>query len=158
MMQGRCCRLQTPVENRLGYILKRVQHALRTRMDRDLSQCGLSAAGYAVLCVLESRPGLSNAELARRCFVRPQTMVRIVAGLEAGGLLCRTAHPAVGRALPAELTGAGQQVLKAAHRAVEAIEDEMVAGLDEQERSRLCALLSAIAEDFAPLPRGTKRA
>src|SRR5277367_4602784 len=63
---------------RLGYALKRAQHALRVRMDEVLRPLGLTTAQYAVICVIEQEAGISNAGLARAAFVTPQTMTGIL--------------------------------------------------------------------------------
>ena len=98
-----------------GYALKRAQHALRLRMDRDLKPIGLSAPQYAVLASLEHEPGLSNADLARRTFVTPQTMQSMLAKLERDGMIERTPDAEHGRIQRTELTAKGREVLTAAH-------------------------------------------
>ena len=65
-----------------GYILKRTQLALRGAMDDALVTVNLTTPQYAALSELSEEQGLSNAELARRCFVTPQTMHQILRGLE----------------------------------------------------------------------------
>ena len=57
-----------------GYLLKRAQAALHAAMAAALHEHGATLAQYAVLTALDEEPGLSNAELARRAFVTPQTM------------------------------------------------------------------------------------
>jgi hypothetical protein len=69
-------------DDRIGYLLKRVQFRLRSQMDKVLESKGLTTPQYAVLSFLEHEPGASSAELARRSFVTPQTMIRIVENLE----------------------------------------------------------------------------
>src|ERR1700722_9693573 len=88
-------------DDRIGYLLKRVQHSLRSRMDKVLESKGLTTPQYAVLSFLENEPGASSAELARRSFVTPQTMIRIVENLETLGLIRREPHPTHGRGLAA---------------------------------------------------------
>ena len=126
-----------PVEDRVGYALKRAQHALRTRMDDALRDLGLTTAQYAALSALDEAPGLSGAELARRSFVTPQTMNGVVANLEAARLLVRRPHPDHGRVLRGYLTEAGRETLDRAHGLVRGIEARMVASLDEPEREHL---------------------
>ncbi|WP_138431118.1 MarR family winged helix-turn-helix transcriptional regulator [Fodinibius saliphilus] len=70
------------VDQQLGYVIKRVQQLLRTRMDEKLDVVGVTTPQYAALSILEEDQGLSNAELARRCFLTPQTMHKIIVGLE----------------------------------------------------------------------------
>ena len=91
----------------VGYQLKRAQQALRAAMDEALRPQGLTTPQYAVLTALEAEAGLSGAELARRCFVTPQTMNEIVAGLEARGWVTRRRHAEHGRVLQTFLTDQG---------------------------------------------------
>ena len=65
-----------------GYIFKRTQLALRGAMDDALVTVNLTTPQYAALSEPSKEQGLSNAELARRCFVTPQTMHQILGGLE----------------------------------------------------------------------------
>ncbi|WP_420481531.1 MarR family winged helix-turn-helix transcriptional regulator [Actinopolymorpha pittospori] len=71
---------------------------------------------------------LSGAELARRCFVTPQTMNQIVAGLEARALVQRAPHPTHRRILQISLSERGRTLLVEAHRGVGAVESRMTAG------------------------------
>ena len=101
---------------------------------------------YAALAVLEGESGLSGAELARRCFVTPQTMNGIVANLESAGLLERRPHPGHGRVLQAYLTEDGVAKLSRAHALSEEIEERMLADLASEERGRLLAALRGCAD------------
>jgi DNA-binding MarR family transcriptional regulator len=91
-------------------------------MDGALAQFGLTAPQYAVLAFVADEPGISNAELARRAYVAAPTMIRIVSGLEASGLLTRAPERRGGRLLAAQLTAEGQRRLQQASRHVEALE------------------------------------
>jgi DNA-binding MarR family transcriptional regulator len=98
----------------IGFALKQAQQALRTRMDSGLREIGLTTPQYAVLAFLEAEAGASNAELARRAFVTPQTMQAILVGLERAGVIVRTPHPEHGRVQTTELTALGRETLEAA--------------------------------------------
>lgn len=102
----------------LGYALKRAQQALRGHLDAELRNIGLTTPQYSVLAGLEVSAGLSNAELARRAFVTPQTMQAIIVTLERDGLIKRAAHPVHGRVLTTELTPDGRAALHSAHEIV----------------------------------------
>lgn len=71
--------------SRIGYELKEAQHALRLRMDEALRGYGVTTPQYAAMSVLAEQPGLSNAQLARRSFLTPQTMNQILGKLGGGG-------------------------------------------------------------------------
>ena len=136
---------ESTVESEVGYELKRVQHALRLRMDRGLREGGLTTPQYAALSALEAEPGLSGAELARRSFVTPQTMNIIVTKLENAGLVERREHPVHGRVLQAYLTKAGAESILRADRIADEISQQMLAGLEREERSRLLDMLRGCA-------------
>ena len=106
----------------LGYALKRAQHAMRQHMDRHLREIGLSAPQYAVLASLEAEPGASNATLARRAFVTPQTMQAMLVKLERAGLIARHPDAEHGRIQRTEMTAEGRGTLVQAHQAAQASE------------------------------------
>ncbi|HTS32394.1 MAG TPA: MarR family transcriptional regulator [Thermoplasmata archaeon] len=135
-----------PFEQYVGYLLKRAQHALRTEMDRSLNFHGLTTPQYVVLAALESYPGISSAELARRSFVTPQTMFRIVAGLTKRGLVRRKELPRHGRELPADLTPEGLSKVRACHRRATKVERRMLAPLSRVQRRTFARLLQDCAE------------
>jgi DNA-binding MarR family transcriptional regulator len=99
----------------VGYALKRAQQALRGHLDAQLRNIGLTTPQYSVLAGLEVSEGMSNADLARRAFVTPQTMQAIIVGLEREGLITRDAHPVHGRVLTTTLTQDGRAKVRAAH-------------------------------------------
>lgn len=117
-------------------------------MDEALRGLGVTAPQYAALSVLAEEPGLSNAGLARRSFVTPQTMNQILGRLEASGLVERRAHPEHGRVLQAYLTGEGEKLRRACAERVDAIEERMVSGLSEAERLGLLEALRRCAGEL----------
>lgn len=130
----------------IGFALKLAQQALRTRMDTGLREIGLTTPQYAVLTFLQIEPGASNAALARRAFVTPQTMQAILVGLERAGFILRTPHPEHGRVQTTELTARGRQALESAIEIVadsEARLRDASAPLDPQA---LAAMLIRLAE------------
>lgn len=135
-----------PMAERLGYMLKRAQHALRTSMDEQLGPLGLTAPQYNVLSAVQLQPGISNAALARSAFVTAQSMQGIVANLEKSGWMRRRAHPTHGRIRQSELTPKGVQVLVKAHQMLVNIESTMTAGFTPQEIEALSFMLRRCAE------------
>ena len=135
-------------EPQIGYLLKRAQSVLHTRMDEALRPHGLSVSQYVCLHFLNREPGISAAELARSAFVTRQSMNTLLQGLQDRGLVERPARPASGRALPAVVTAAGAAVLSEAEKAVDGVERQMLSGLD---RSGTTALGSALRRCTAAL-------
>jgi DNA-binding MarR family transcriptional regulator len=134
-----------PVENAVGYVLKEAQTALRNALDAVLRPLQLTVPQYSCLELLGQRPGLSNAELARGTFVTRQSMNVVLQGLEARGLVTRPATAPKGRELPAELTEAGREHLRAASTAARGIERKMCTGLTAaQQRTLLDTLATCV--------------
>lgn len=140
--------MPTIVARRLGYAVKRLQHALRLGMDDALRPTGLSAPQYAILCAVEAETGLSNARLARAAFVTPQTMQGMLANLERGGVIRRQPDPHNARILRTELTPPGCDLLARAHGLVARVELVMVSSFGREEADRLALSLTQCAEDL----------
>jgi DNA-binding MarR family transcriptional regulator len=141
-----------PIDESVGYVLKKAHSALRSAMDTALRPLDLTVPQYACLEVLGQKPGLSGSELARAVFVTRQSMNLVLKGLERRGLLTRPAVPDHGKALPTELTPAGRKLLRAASRAVRAVEMRMLAVLTPTAQRRLCADLTTCAAALGDQP------
>jgi DNA-binding MarR family transcriptional regulator len=129
------------MEKQIGYLIKRVQQELRLRMDAELQQVNLTTAQYAALNALEETPNLSNAALARACFITPQTMIEIIQGLQQLGFIVRQSHPEHGRIIQTKLTTLGSEKVASAHKIVAKMEEKMLLGLTSSEQKILANYL-----------------
>jgi DNA-binding MarR family transcriptional regulator len=134
-------------ERSIGYLIKRVQQALRRECDAALKPTGLSMAQYSTLRALKEHPEASAAELARRCFVTRQSLQDMLAGLRAAGLIENADAEQRGRAQSLVLTRLGSRRLGAAHEAVFAVEDVMLQGVSARERETVAEALVRCAEN-----------
>jgi DNA-binding MarR family transcriptional regulator len=137
---------------RVGYLVKRTQTVLHEAMVAALGPYGLTVTQFAVLTALEEEPGLSNADLARRAFVTPQSMHTVLQEFESRQLLVRSTHPQHRRVLRAELTESGRGTLKETADAVDAVEERMLGRLSDQARSRLAGALSSCIDALTDAP------
>ena len=131
-------------EPRFVYLIGRVDRGLRALMEEALRELDLSIPEYTAMSVLERRPGLSNAQLARRSLIAPQSMIHVVARLEERGLLERRVDPSHARILPTHLTKDGEKVLRRAHKRVGALEDDLLGDLSERDRAVVRDVLGSI--------------
>jgi DNA-binding MarR family transcriptional regulator len=132
-------------EPTLLYLVGRMDRVVRRAMGNVLTAHGLSVNQYATLSVLDRRSGLSNAQLARRALVSPQSMNEVLLTLEQRGLVGRRAHPDHGRILQARLTAKGRTLLARCDEEVHQVEARMVGSLSEDEQAALRgALISSI--------------
>lgn len=121
----------------LLYLVGRADRVVRRAMNEVLASYGLSLNQYTTLSVLERRGGLSNAQLARRSLVSPQSMNEVLLTLEERGLVKRRAHPDHGRILQSQVTAKGRKLLAACEAEVDALEQRMVTDLTDQQRQAL---------------------
>src|ERR1044071_1848873 len=128
---------KTGVTPRLSYVVGRLDRALRREIAALVAPFGLTVPKYTALSILRDRPGLSNAQMARRSYVTPQSMNEVLASLEADGLIVRAPAANHGRVLEVALSDRGNEVLAACDRAVTHMENAMLADLDEAERTEL---------------------
>lgn len=119
---------------RISYIMGRLDRALTLALESRVGEHGLTLPQYVALSVLRVRGGLSNAQLARRAMVRPQSMMQVISALEAIGLIDREPDANHGRILRTALTPRGRTVLAACDRSVAEMEKEMLAGLSAEQR------------------------
>ncbi|MDX6477211.1 MAG: hypothetical protein QOH95_2722 [Gaiellaceae bacterium] len=125
------------MEPRLSYVIGRLERVLRRRLTAAVEPAGLTLPAYTALSVLRAQDGLSNAQLARRSLVTPQSMSEVLALLVDLGYVRRRAEPGHGRIIRTELTRAGSRALARCDRAVDAVERELLRDLDPEEASGL---------------------
>lgn len=127
---------QVDIDTSVGYALKRTATALRTAMEASLRGFGLSVPQYSCLEILNARPGISNADLARGVFVTRQAMHQLLGGLQKAELVSAEGEARVQRY---SLTAEGRRIVAAASAAVAAVEERMLSGLSASERLRMHA-------------------
>lgn len=125
------------VSPRIGYVVGRLDRAIRREIGALVAPFGLTVPKYTALSILRDRPGLSNAQLARRCYVTPQSMNEVLIALEADGLIVRSPAANHGRVVEVTLSERGQGVLTSCDRAVTHMENAMLADLDDDGRKQL---------------------
>jgi DNA-binding MarR family transcriptional regulator len=129
------------MEPRLSYVIGRLDRVLRRRLSAAVEPTGLTLPAYTALSVLRTQDGLSNARLARRSLVTPQSMSEVLAQLVAKGYVRRSAEPGHGRVIRMELTETGTRALEQCDRAVDAVEQEMLGDLEQDEVTSLREVL-----------------
>jgi DNA-binding MarR family transcriptional regulator len=111
-------------------------HALR-HVAREDAASGLGAARLSALSVLVFGGPKTLGELAAAEQVRPPTITRVVAGLEAAGLVRRGSDPHDARIVRVHATTKGRRVLERARKRRIATLAERLSGLDEAQLKTL---------------------
>jgi DNA-binding MarR family transcriptional regulator len=141
-------------EPRISYVVARLERAIRQAINKRVKPYGLTTLQYTTLSVLGRRGELSNAQLARRAYMTPQSMSEVIDALEQKGLIERNPHPNHRRVYPATLTDEGRRVLRACDEAVDELEREMLGEMSpHQEQSFRNGLLSAVRALHAGFPQ-----
>jgi DNA-binding MarR family transcriptional regulator len=140
------------MEPRLSYLIGRLDRVLRRRLSAAVEPTGLTLPAYTALSVLRAENGLSNAQLARRSLVTPQSMIEALAQLVDQGYVRRRADPDHGRIIRTELTAAGRRALGRCDRAVDRVEQEMLSDLDAAEVAYLRAALVGCGRALSSMP------
>lgn len=137
-----------PTDQQIGYLLKRAQNELRNALERGMAGTDLTMARYAALASLDEAGSLFNAELARRSFVSPQTMVRILRDLERGGYVTRDANPDSGREVLTALTDRGRTLLREGHAISAQVHLRLLDGIADDQQTALRALLRRLSDNL----------
>lgn len=116
------------------YVIKQLELALRPRLEAACAEAGMTAAQFTALTVLRRRPGTTSSDLARRSFVRAQTMAGTLEPLIEQGLVRREPDPGHRRRIRLFLTDAGVRAIDRLEPRVVELEQTLLGGLDEDER------------------------
>ncbi len=123
---------------RLGFTVKK--HAMQ-----ELEDAGFSGYDYGLLAFLAERPGETQATIADSLRLDRSQLVGLLDALEERGLIERRRDPKDRRRHTVTLTADGKRQLARLRSIVKAIEDEILAPLDEANREKLHELLYELA-------------
>ena len=97
-------------------LLSMAARLVERRQDRALAALGLTHAAVIALQCLEGGP-LNQERLAAQIKVQSQSLGKVLARLEAGGLVTRSRSPVDRRSIDVAITEAGRRGLEAARQA-----------------------------------------
>jgi DNA-binding MarR family transcriptional regulator len=130
-----------PVTEFAGQLFFRLWRANHTRTAEALGTVGLTPALFALLNVIGAREGAIQQELGSALGIDRSTMVSLIDQLESAGLAKRRPSATDRRAREIVITPKGRRLLQRARGLIAQVEDEVLAGLDADERRELLALL-----------------
>ena len=116
---------------RAAQMMKRILIHFRSQMDEKLRPEGVTTAQLHVLKTIRSEPGGSGAQVARACYLTPQSAQALLKSLEVGGWIVRSKDRVNERILIARLTPIGEELLETAEKLVRAIEKKLWRGIPE---------------------------
>jgi DNA-binding MarR family transcriptional regulator len=139
------------LNDRGAFLLSQLGYHVAARCHEVLAPLGIDPAHYGILMQLTANEGASQQRLADIMGLHRNAMVGLVDELEDRSLLRRERDPDDRRAHRLLLTERAHHVLVDANSAVDALEEEIFAGLGAADREHVISVLHRIAAQ-AKLP------
>lgn len=146
--------IATPTEIQMTQIYTMPGHLIRrlNQISTSVFQDRMKSAGYtltpvqfAALSLVAEKPGIDQATLAGLIAYDRATIGGVVDRLETRGYVSRVVAPQDRRARRLTLTPEGRALLDAARPIVVALQDDILAGLDAEERQDFLRLAAKAA-------------
>ncbi|WP_353068602.1 MarR family transcriptional regulator [Tunturibacter empetritectus] len=135
---------------RAAQMMKRILIHFRSQMDEALRPQGVTTAQLHILKTLRGEPGVSGAQLARLCYVTPQSAQSLLTGLARDGWIVRNKGRGNDRILAARLTAEGEELLQEAEKMVKVIEGKLWRGVAESSIEALNGVLEQCLANLGP--------
>jgi MarR family transcriptional regulator, lower aerobic nicotinate degradation pathway regulator len=128
-----------------GMLLLKIGKAAERRFEKALKPSGLTPRHLGVLFEVQARP-TSQQALIETIGVDPSKLVGLLNDLEADGLIVRKRDPEDRRRHIVEVSAKGSARLEDAKKVAATVEEELLAGLDADQRAELLVLLAQVAD------------
>ncbi len=129
-----------------SWLINQAAIAANRLVSEGLSSAGTRRHHYALLATLDEVGPASQADLSRRVMIDRSDMVATVNELSEQGLVERTPDPTDRRRNVVTITPAGTQRLRGLDRLVAKAQDDLLASLSAEERTRLVGLLTRVVD------------
>ena len=116
--------------SKLSYMIARVDRIISKALTEQLKELNITLPQYTALSVLAAKGGLSNAKLAEKSFIKPQSANKILQDLESAGWIEKHLDPTHGRRILIQLTTSGAEKICECNRIVESLEEKMLKNID----------------------------
>ena len=133
---------------RPGFLLRRAHQISAAVFEDACKGLGLTPAQYGVLTVLQAHPGLGQSNLARALGFDKVTVLRVLRGLQARGLVARAPAQDKRRSISVMLTSAGAALLQQAQKPAERAYRRLMAPLDKDQQEQLLGLLQLLTGEL----------
>lgn len=141
-----------PLDDFAPYLLNRIVNRINTNLGEALKDAGITVPIYRVLAVLEAGDGRSVNELAVYTVTEQSTLSKILARMEAQGLVERRANRQDGRVVEIWITDTGRSAYERIVPIALSHYEQAMSGLGPEERGRLVETLHRILENVRNSP------
>nr|WP_175801269.1 MarR family winged helix-turn-helix transcriptional regulator [Burkholderia anthina] len=136
------------VQQRLTYVIGGLDRLLRRHMTDALAPLGITLAQYTALSVLEARGASSNAQLAERSWITPQSANEVMSVMAARGFVTREADPSHGRIILLTLTDEGAAMLRECEAVLRPLETRMLGDIAADDAAHVQRALELFSRNL----------
>lgn len=133
---------------RPGFLLRRAHQISAAVFEDECRDLSLTPAQFGVLTVLKAHPGLGQSSLARALGFDKVTVLRVLRGLQARGLVTRGPAEDNRRNVSVMLTAEGDEVLRQAQRPAEKAYRRLLSPLSAAQQEQLVELLQLLTGEL----------
>jgi MarR family transcriptional regulator, transcriptional regulator for hemolysin len=137
----------------LGYLLSDAARLLRRRFEQESRDIPMTSAQLQIVARLARNEGIGQAALAALLDLEPMTVSRHVDRMEAAGLVERRPDPNDRRARQLYTTEKSRALLRPMRERADAVYEQVLAGLSEQERAGLFSGLATVIANLSAAER-----
>jgi DNA-binding MarR family transcriptional regulator len=135
----------------LGFLMKDVSRLWVRYFESHADQLGMTLTQAKVLVYLSRNEGCTQARLAELCDTDPMTLVRVLDRMEKDGFIERRPDPSDRRAYRLFLKPASDPVIAEIGRIGDRARSESLAGLSNEDRTKLIDLLEHVHANLLAL-------
>ena len=128
----------------LGFLIHDVARLLRKRFEQNARHIGLTRTQWQTLAYLSRNEGVNQKALAEMLEIEPITLKRVIDNLENRGFVERRADQNDRRVWLLFMTSQSHSFLDEMRSLGEQTRSEALAGIDENERTRLARILETM--------------
>lgn len=133
-----------------GFLIQTLARDIDTRMKVALKEVGIDVKVFANLMTLMQEDGINQRKLGEKLNFPEYFTSRNVDALVEAGLAERRPDPNSRRSQLIFLTERGREKAKLLPPIIRSVNDDVLAGLTESERSRVMALLQKVSKTAPP--------
>ena len=133
----------------IGFLLADNSRLARWSFDQQVRALGVTGPQARLLLTLNRAPGENQGFYAERLEVEPITLCRMVDRLAEAGLIERRADPNDRRAWQLHLTAKASAMVEKLQHEVDALVDDMLEGMPEDERETFRRLLRQVGTNLS---------
>lgn len=135
-------------DQRLGFLMHDVSRLRRIVFDNLMKPLGVTRSQWWVLAYLSRHDGMAQSDLANILELGKAALGGIIDRLEASGFIMRNPDPVDRRVKRVFLTAQGKQTIKEMRVMSHEMSEEILEGLDNNERALLADMLNKVKHNL----------